>query len=537
MKKSKFFLMIFLLAAVSAAAFGAQAKKKVSGNTSLTGEPAAEKGQTGKGKKGTTQSGTTQLIIGEKDDIPKVLPTPPPDKAFLLIASPVPFAEVIINNTSKLKTNEKGNIVNPISLKVTKANVVFRHPDYHELSETVDLSFGKTKLLDLTPISKYGTVVLNGIPEQAKITIDGADPQAATTKRQVVDGQEGAGIDKNLKIEKATFARIPTGKHKLKIEHPDYKEWVLEMDVKPGEQKDNFIAPSLELVVAQLNVKPKAGAISALAGATIYVDDKEGGQVSPDGTLLVDNIRYKKTDNKYVIRVVKNGYLEHKEEMALAIGPNPFEVLLKPIPNSKQLSEYFNSGLGKWRTEDGTEAPKDWKIENVKGGDWLVVQGAPKLGFPKDLNYRDFNAEFMFQMPNAKGIAWAVRVQGAKYNDYYLFYLSGPQGKFPNQFRTYVSRNGVIDLSKPDQPPVQSIVKLSSEYIYTIRIEARGNTINTSIKPETGPDAKGRMYPICTFMDEGRPLLYGNIGFRTISGEIFMVKNLFVDPIENPKKN
>src|SRR6185369_5761840 len=144
-----------------------------------------------------------------------------------------------------------------------------------------------------------------------------------------------------------------------------------------------------------------------------------------------------------------------------------------------------------WRTEDNTEAPKEWKVENIKGGDWLIVQGSTKLGFPRDTTYRDFDAEFTFQMPNGKGIAWAVRVQGANYNDYYLFYLSGPNGKFRNQLRTYIVKNGQFDLSKPEPTPVDCLVKLTPDYIYTIRIEARGNKIDTAIKPETGPPDKG----------------------------------------------
>jgi hypothetical protein len=539
MRRSEFFLAVLLMVAVGAAGFAAQQKKDkkvISSDSLIVGESSGDKSKAGKGqKKGpqviTSIGSTTDLVKKEKYDIPNTLPPPPPNKAgMLLFAEPGTKVSVTAPGFKQSFTlNEKGTLESPITLKASKATIVFSHPDYHELTQSVALKIGSTVPVPVDMVSKYGKMVLGGIPEEAKIYIDGAEQTKFDL--EVVE-EKGAGIDKDKKIQKASFAKILTGEHKIKIEHPDYITWEGSLDLKPGEAEENFLSAPLELAVAELSVLPKDAAKAALAGAKIYIDGVDKGAVKPDGKLVIPNIRFKRTD-PYDIRIVKNGFIEETIKKALAIGPNSIEVKLRPIPNSADFSEYFRSGLSKWRTPEANEPPAEWKVENT----WLVVQGAPKLGIPKDTNYRNFDAEFQVKLVNGKGIAWAVRVQGANYGDYYLFYIGGPKSQFPNELRTYVVKDGKFDLSKPFQAPTDTLVAITDTDIYTIRVEARGNKIETFIKPETGKDAKGREYQIGAFVHED-PLYYtyGDVGFCTVNGEVVMVKNLNVRAFESPEE-
>jgi hypothetical protein len=472
------------------------------------------------------------LIKLGKDELPK----PEPKRAGLIISTNAPFSQVIINDTSRFDTDENGFLDRIFNFTKTTVTIVVKHPDFKELRKTLVLKIGTTKTVPLYLESKYGTLVLGGLPEKAEIFIDGDKNEGI---RRVTE-QSGGGIEKSLKIEKASFARISTGIRNLKMVHPDYKNWEGTFEVNPGNTEKNFYAPPLELAVSQLTVKATAGNVEALAGAKVYLDDKDGGQVAPDGKLLIENIRFRR-DQSYKIRVIKKGYLEHKVEKVLEIGSNEIEVKLFPIPNSAQFDDFFVSGLSKalW------EAPEEWKTEEG----WLKVQGAPDLGFPRGNNYRDFDASFTFQMVNGKGAAWAVRIQketnyrlyyvgGPKGTvpglfpktdfGYYLFYLGGPQGRFSGLFRTYVCRDGQFNFDQP-KDAIPAIVKITPTDIYTIRVRVRGNKIEHFITMQTGT-YKGREFPLGVYNDENSTFTFGNIGFLTLEGEVLRIDDFHILP-------
>src|SRR6185369_8163592 len=147
MKQSKLFLAILLVLTLGSFAFAGQAKKDKKVITSGGLEDSSSDKSQAKGKKKQvigSIGGAEDLIVTGKDELPKVLPPPPPDKAGMVIATNVPGAEVIVNGALKFKTNDKGVVPTPINIKATKATIIIRHPDFHELSETVALKIGST---------------------------------------------------------------------------------------------------------------------------------------------------------------------------------------------------------------------------------------------------------------------------------------------------------------------------------------------------------------------------------------------------------
>ncbi|MEW6737334.1 MAG: hypothetical protein AB1489_38990, partial [Acidobacteriota bacterium] len=335
---------------------------------------------------------TMFTVYGQSGIIKDELPPPPPSKSRLFVTTNVPNAEVLINKRL-FKTDQKGQTRN-IDLTTNSVNIVVRHPDYQEVSKTVALKRGDVTVEKIELIAKFNRVELSGIPANARILIDEED--------KTDSGQ------RNEKKE-IIFARVSVGQHKLKIVHPEYVEWNGELEVLPN---------AATLLTLNLEPAPAKVTMRTLAGATVYMNDEPKGEVLPEGKLLISV-----PPGEYDIRVVKNGYVEKRLKEKLAIGDRTIEVKLDPVPNSTQFDEYFNTGLSQW------SVPSEWKLDNSK----LIIQGSSQLGLPKNRNYRDFTAQFSLKLLNGKGAAWAVRIQG---DSYYLFYLSGPKGKFSGQFCT-----------------------------------------------------------------------------------------------------
>jgi hypothetical protein len=156
------------------------------------------------------------------------------------------------------------------------------------------------------------------------------------------------------------------------------------------------------------------------------------------------------------------------------------------------------------------------------------VQGPRQIGTPKGGVFRDFDGQFSVKLVNGKGVAWTIHLQG---NNYYLFYLSGPQGRFPRQLRSYIVQNNQLDLEKCHNAVSTDIVRLTNNDIYTIRLRVRGNRIETFIKPETGSDA-GTENPLDVFIDEANLWTYGNVGFVALDGEEVLVDDVGIKPLE-----
>jgi hypothetical protein len=185
-----------------------------------------------------------------------------------------------------------------------------------------------------------------------------------------------------------------------------------------------------------------------------------------------------------------------------------------PLSSTEFREEFLN--LSRWYPPSS-----GWTI--TKQGR-LLIENQPKIGYVRQVNYGDFEMHFHLQLENAAGAAWALRVQPDAGN-YYLFYLSGPEGQYTNRFLTYeVHDNKISPTDFKDSVPV--IARLSAGGQYEIDIKAEKSRIIHTITPaETGV-----LTNLGDYSDPDNTFPSGSIGFRTFGIEKFSVDDLFIRP-------
>jgi TIR domain len=185
-----------------------------------------------------------------------------------------------------------------------------------------------------------------------------------------------------------------------------------------------------------------------------------------------------------------------------------------PLSSVEFTEEFLN--LKRW------SAPSSgWTI--TKQGR-LLIENQLTVGFVPQINYGDFEMGFHLQLENAAGAAWALRVQPDGSN-YYLFYLSGPEGQIPNRFLTYeVHDNKISPTDFTSSVPV--IVKLAAGGQYEINIKAeKGRIVHTITPADTGV-----LTNLGDYSDSDNTFTSGSIGFRTFGIEKFSVDDLYIRP-------
>jgi hypothetical protein len=503
MRTIKLALSLILIFSLINLAEAIPTKKGQRKKIGASGTGSAEKPSSNTGKEKPKVIGATN--VGKTEDTPAVTknnitqPPPPPPPALSRIAlfTNAPNSEIFINNSKKpYKADEEGIVPQLIDLKPGTATIVAKHPDFDDLKLEIPLEKGKAKTEKLNLISKYGEIKLGGIVEGAQIFIDDVDVTASAKR-------EG---------EEVTLSRVPRGLRKFKFTHPDYITREEEIEIKPSE----LVADATGLVLATADLT-----LSSTFGAEVYIDAESKGKIPASGKIVVNGIK----PGAREIKVVKDGYEEKKVTQKLVIGAQDLAIKLVPIPNTGEFFEPFNNGLTLWN------APAEWKVDEKAK---LHVQGASKLGYPKKGIFRDLDGQFTLKMLNGKGVAWALRVTGEGKN-YYLFHLSGPKAKTPNVMRTYVCQDGNLDLTKFAQSIKVNTVTLNPDFFYSIRISARGNKIETFIRPNQGPEA-GTEIPLDVFIDESNTFTYGNIAFTTVDGEEAMVDDVGIKPVETEEE-
>ena len=173
--------------------------------------------------------------------------------------------------------------------------------------------------------------------------------------------------------------------------------------------------------------------------------------------------------------------------------------------------------------------PNRW---NVPAQGWAVgsdgrlhIEDAPAIGSAKNINYRDLVMRFHLKLTNAGGAAWAVRVKDS--DNYYLFYISGPEGLAPGRFNTYIIRNGKFD-PKDYVQSTATIAQLRAGGEYELEVRVSGNAVENKIIPaDTGQEIK-----LDYFTDTDNLFPNGSVGFRSVGLEQFSVDELYVSPPE-----
>lgn len=210
--------------------------------------------------------------------------------------------------------------------------------------------------------------------------------------------------------------------------------------------------------------------------------------------------------------------------VALKRQPAPSPQPTEPPPNTTvevtpvELDDEFLN-LNKW-----TPPPTGWTIDHNDGQGRLVIEQQPQVGYATDIVYGDFEMSFNLKLLNQSGAAWALRIDKTGRN-YYLFYLSGPAGQYPNRFLTYIVRDGAIDPKSERSTEVIAALRQGEQY--QIDIKAEKNKITQIITPaETGVETK-----LYEFVDANNTFPRGSIGFRTVRDERFSIDDLFARPL------
>lgn len=185
---------------------------------------------------------------------------------------------------------------------------------------------------------------------------------------------------------------------------------------------------------------------------------------------------------------------------------------------------------------------------NVPPGGWtpengvLRIEDQTGLGFIKDVNYGNFEVNFNVRLLTLKGAAWALRVKDAK--NYYLFYLSGPEGHVANQLLTYIVRDGKFDKKAiVDNSPVLVTLKVAVSYQIKIKVvdDSITHTINIGGTDNEADfaeleDQMGRDFELGVFKDGNNTFPSGSVGFRSIENEKFEIQAFFVIMPDDIKK-
>jgi len=427
---------------------------------------------------------------GTKRTPPK-LPTRPPKPAtsMLIIKTDPKEATIEIDGQPASKTApgevSKELIANkPYTIKVAAG------PDYQTKEQQITLKAGQPKILEVGLTYKYGIVDMGPVIPGAKIYMD--DHLLSSDMYKMDEASKQIVINK-----------IPEGEHKIKYYHPDYVILENKYMITPGSHFTWTFLPERALV--ELRVKTNVG-------AAIYIDNEPKGTATGDGILKLSEIRI----GDHEIKLTKDGFQDYKVTRRFEFGKLvELDHPLEPLATATEFQDDFDiANTSRW-----TMPPSGWSIKSGR----LHIADSPIIGFPTDLRYFDFEMHFLLRLTNAGGAAWALHIKDP--NNYYLFYLSGPEGLFPNRFITYI----VIDNKFDPNAPVSSVpvpMELKAGGDYTIEITASKNIIEQAITPA----ATGERIRFGFFEDPKHLFPYGNIGFRTVSREQFSIDELFVVP-------
>jgi hypothetical protein len=378
--------------------------------------------------------------------------------------------------------DEDGSL-NLINLFPGKYKIAIEHQDYHPYSETIQIDPARPETFVALNkmVSKYGEIRIGGAPPDAKVFLD------------------------DSAINPTRLAKVPVGKHRLRISKDGYVDFTEEIEVLPG--KLTFVAAQLELAMVTLD-------LTSQPDARVYIGSEEKAIIPSGG-----NVTIPLAPGRHSILVSKDGYQEWRKELTLSLANNPAteRANLIPIPNSTEGDWQPSLGPRKWYPQ-----PPGWRFD----GSGALIKGDKLVLFDtessRDFNtYRDFRLEFDVVFTNGKGVAWVARAKDP--NNYYLFEVSGPQSGNPT-FHFYVCQNGKLEW-KDSRPIVEKLSKPGDSF--HIIFEARGNRFDTRMRIASAPSANPHLVGI--FQDDS--FSYGGVGFRGKDQSESLLQTFFVIPL------
>ncbi|HQR34085.1 MAG TPA: carboxypeptidase regulatory-like domain-containing protein [Blastocatellia bacterium] len=401
-----------------------------------------------------------------------------------LLASPKkasPITEII--------KDEDGSL-NLINLLPGKYKLSIEHDDYAPFLETIQVDPARpaTFVAVNKMISKYGVIRIGGLLPGSKVVLDEV-PLKPT--------------DLTQENQSATIAKIPVGKHRLKIAKDGYADFAKDVDVLPGQQA--FVSARLD--PAQITVS-----LISQPGARVYAGIVEKAIIPSDGRVAISL-----PPGKHSLRISKEGYQEWVKDLTLSMANSSVSerVELLPIPSSAEGDWQPTLGARKWFPQTS-----GWKFETTGA----LIRGDKPVLFDtessRDFNmYRDFRLEFDAVFSNGKGMAWVVRAKDI--NNYYLFEISNPASPSLN---LYICKDGKLEW-KDSQRIVEKLDKKGDSFHITF--DAKGGRFDIGITIASAPSVKPLMIGI--FQDDS--FSYGGVGFRGKDLSESLLQSFFVIPL------
>lgn len=406
----------------------------------------------------------------------------------IFVLTDPPNAEIAINGKYAAKAIN-GEFRKELPSGVHYTITVCAGPEYEPITKTVVTKSGGSEVVRAALVSKYGLVRIGPAIDGAKLFID--DQQMPPDKVEFEKASNTVKVD-----------NVIPGDHKITYQHPDYVPLERRFKISPSSEYLWTFKPEPATVELTIQSDPDA---------LVYIDDEPKGKIPADGILKLTDTRL----GTHVVKVIKEDHEEYTEKREFNYHqPARIEKELAPLPTSAEFSDDFDIPKPNlWTARSGAA---------FKGGR-LQLENATALCTPTDIRYRDFEMSFHLILGNAAGAAWAVRVRDS--SSYYLFFLSGPEGRFPNRFNTYIVRNNEFD---PDKHFLSNpiIVRLVAGGQYDIHIIATRNRIEHQIIPAD----TGKAVNLGFFEDPNSTFLLGGIGFRTVASERFSIDELLVKP-------
>jgi hypothetical protein len=417
-------------------------------------------------------------------------PLPKPRRAYsiLIVRTDPADAEVAIDGKVEGKA-ENGVFIKELPAGKKYTISVSAGPDYQPRQETVKLKSRKPERVNAALLPNYGVVMLGPAVEGGRVLIDGVPAPVEKTRF-------------NRDSSTITVSSLSPGEYRIAYDQPEYAIVERTFKISPGSLYTWVFRP--ERATAELKVASEPD-------TSVYVDNEFLGKTTSEGKLRRDDISI----GEHEIRLQKDGFEEYKERQLFEFRKTA-EIIrsLVPLPTSGPFDDDFESpNLNRWKMP-----ASGWKIE----GGRLHLANASELVSPTEIRYRDFTMHFHLKLENAGGAVWALRAKDEK--NYYLFYLSGPEGLFPGRFMVYIVRDGKFD-PKDHVASHPHLMALNPGDQFDIFIKATGNEIAHIIKPLS----TGKEEPLGYFVDPQNVFPIGGMGLRTIGAEKFSIDELYIE--------
>jgi len=373
------------------------------------------------------------------------------------------------------------------------------HPDFDPFTDRVVI--GRGEVVPLLPplISKYGSIIVGGVPRGSKLTLDNKELKSTDYK-----------TDEQGRI---VISRVLVGTHSLKVSQPGYDDWTGKIEVKPGEPTPETAILKTATITLSVRTRP---------GAQVYLDNASRGEVPASGLIVIPGL----APGQHRLHVSLDGFERADKQVALTLSErNPvMEVELVPVAESTEAAVDDNNPQLNW-----TPKPTNWGFEKrgivVRGENVVLFKGVNEQ---RQFNhYRNFKMHLGISLGSGKGAAWIVRARDDK--NYYLFELTNSKGSGGKKmFNVYIAKDGVLSFVK-GTAVVDDID--NPKAFLRITVEVRGNRFIHNIEVST--DTRPQMRPLGDFTDEKNTFAIGGVGFRGGNGLEPVIHQLHVVPEKN----